>query len=107
MDAGRLPVWRGLELSSDDLVRRAVIQSLICNFRVSMESIERSHLINFRKYFARELDVLHGYADEGLVELEPDWIVVTPQGKLVVQAICAAFDRQRVTQQRRKAEALI
>ncbi len=107
VDAGRLPVWRGLELSPDDLVRRAVIHSLICNFRVSMEGIERSHLVNFRKYFARELDVLHGYADEGLVELEPDWIVVTPQGKLVVQAICAAFDRQRVTQQRRKAEALI
>lgn len=107
LEAGRMPVWRGLELSPDDLVRRAVIQSLICNFRVSMESIERGHLINFRRYFARELDVLHGYADEGLVELEPDWIVVTPQGKLVVQAICAAFDRQRVTQQRRKAEALI
>jgi len=107
VEAGRLPVWRGLELSPDDLVRRAVIQSLICNFRVSMEGIERSHLINFRRYFARELELLHGYADEGLVELEPDWIVVTPQGKLVVQAICAAFDRQRVTQQRRKVEALI
>ena len=40
LDAGRLPVWRGIELTADDLVRRAVIQALICNFRLSLESIE-------------------------------------------------------------------
>ena len=51
LDAGRLPVARGLELTQDDLVRRAVIQALACHFRVSIESIELAHLIDFRKYF--------------------------------------------------------
>jgi len=50
IDAGRLPVWRGLELTQDDLVRRAVIQQLICNFRLSIESIEIAYLIDFRRY---------------------------------------------------------
>ncbi|MBI2752448.1 MAG: oxygen-independent coproporphyrinogen III oxidase [Betaproteobacteria bacterium] len=93
LDAGRQPVWRGLELTQDDLVRRAVIQALICNFRLSVESIEISYLIDFRRYFAEELEDLKRLADDGLVELQPDWIVVTPRGRLIVRAVCMTFDR--------------
>jgi oxygen-independent coproporphyrinogen-3 oxidase len=101
LDEGRLPVWRGLELSPDDLVRRAVIQQLICNFRLSIERVEIAHLIDFRRYFADELADLRRLADDGLVEIEPDWIVVTPRGRLIVRAICMVFDRYlRSTQQR-------
>ncbi len=93
LDAGRLPALRGMELTPDDLVRRAVIQALTCHFRLSIESIELSYLIDFRKYFADELADLRRLADEGLVELAPDWIVVTPKGRLLVRAICMVFDR--------------
>ena len=93
VDAGRLPVWRGVELSADDLVRRAVIQSLTCNFSVSLESIELSWLIDFRRYFAVEMQDLRRLAEDGLVELQPDWIVVTPKGRLLVRAVCMVFDR--------------
>jgi oxygen-independent coproporphyrinogen-3 oxidase len=37
--------------------------------------------------------MLKKLADDGLVELEPDWIVVTPKGRLAVRAICMLFDR--------------
>jgi len=93
LDAGRLPVWRGMELSADDLVRRAVIQALCCHFRVSIESIELAHLVDFRRTFAAELDELKRLADDGLVEVQPDWIVVTPKGRLLVRAVCMVFDR--------------
>jgi oxygen-independent coproporphyrinogen III oxidase len=93
LDAGRLPVLRGLELSADDLVRRAVIHALMCQFRVSIESIELAYLVDFRRCFAVELKQLKKLADDGLVELEPDWIVVTPKGRLAVRAICMLFDR--------------
>jgi len=93
LDDGRLPVWRGIELTADDLVRRAVIQLLICNFRLSMESIELAWLIDFRRYFAEEMRDLRRLADDGLVELQPDWIVVTPKGRLLVRAVCMVFDR--------------
>jgi len=93
LDAGRLPVVRGIELTSDDLVRRAVIQALACHFRVSLESIELAYLIDFRKYFDEELKDLRRLAAEGLVELAPDWIVVTPKGRLLVRRICMVFDR--------------
>jgi len=93
LDAGRLPVLRGLELSADDLVRRAVIHALLCQFRVSIESIELAHLVDFRRYFAVELQQLEKLAQDGLVELQPDWIVVTPKGRLVVRAVGMLFDR--------------
>lgn len=74
-------------------MRRAVIQALTCHFRVSIEAIEISYLVDFRRYFAVELAVLKQLADDGLVELGPDWIVVTPKGRLLVRAVCMVFDR--------------
>ncbi|HEY7238491.1 MAG TPA: oxygen-independent coproporphyrinogen III oxidase [Burkholderiales bacterium] len=93
LDAGRPPVMRGLELTPDDLVRRAVIQALTCQFRVSIESIELSYLVDFRKYFAGELFELRRLEGDGLVEISPDWIAVTPKGRLLVRAVCMVFDR--------------
>jgi oxygen-independent coproporphyrinogen-3 oxidase len=93
LDAGHLPVLRGMELTPDDLVRRAVIQALSCHFRVSIESIELAYLVDFQRYFAAELADLRKLARDGLIELEPDWITVTPKGRLLVRVICMVFDR--------------
>jgi oxygen-independent coproporphyrinogen-3 oxidase len=93
LDAGRLPVARGIELTGDDLARRAVIETLACNFRVSIESIELAHLIDFASYFREELADLRRLEKDGLVELSPEWIVVTPRGRLLVRSICMVFDR--------------
>jgi oxygen-independent coproporphyrinogen-3 oxidase len=93
LDAGRLPVARGIELTADDLVRRTVIQALSCHFRLSIESIEDAHLVDFASYFSAELADLRVLQADGLVEVDPAWIVVTPKGRLLVRAICMVFDR--------------
>ena len=107
VDAGRLPVLRGLELSPDDLVRRAAIQALVCHFRISIESIEIAHLIDFKRYFSEELIDLAAFAEEGLVELTPDWIVVTPKGRLLVRAVCMVFDKHLRASRRRASSAKV
>jgi len=93
LDQGRLPLLRGIELSADDLLRRAVIQALICQFRVSIESVELAHLIDFGRYFAAELSDLRRLEADGLVEIQPEWIAVTPRGRLLVRTICMVFDK--------------
>ena len=93
LDEGRLPVVRGVELTPDDLVRRAVIQALACHFRLSIESIELAYLIDFKSYFAAELRDLRRLQAEGLVDLTDEWIAVTPRGRLLVRVVCMAFDR--------------
>ncbi len=101
IDWGRLPVLRGIELTQDDLVRRAVIQALICHFRLSKESIELAYLIDFDTYFASELADLGPYERDGLVDVDSEWIAVTPRGRLLVRAICMVFDRYQRENRRR------
>ncbi len=93
LDWDHLPVMRGIELTQDDLVRRAVIQALICNFKLSVESIELSYLIDFKEYFARELADLQLLVEQDLVDVSPEWITITPRGRLLVRSICMVFDR--------------
>ncbi len=90
---GELPVARGLALSRDDLVRRAVIMALMCQGRVDFESIELAYLLEFRQYFAPEMRQLGPLVESGLVQLESDGIRVTALGWHFVRGIAMVFDR--------------
>ena len=93
LDRGDLPVVRGMELSQDDLARRAVIQALSCNFRLSKQSIEVAYLLDFDRYFSSEMAELRQLALDGLVETDGDWITVTPRGRMLIRNVCMVFDR--------------
>ncbi len=58
IDAGELPVARGLALAADDFLRRRVIQLLACDFELSMPAVEAEYAIVFADYFAGELKQL-------------------------------------------------
>lgn len=93
LDRGETPVMRGIELTADDLVRRAVIQELMCQFALSKESIEVAYLVDFDRYFAAELRELREHERMGLISLDGGWITVSPKGRLLIRAICMVFDR--------------
>ncbi|MCO5109662.1 MAG: oxygen-independent coproporphyrinogen III oxidase [Burkholderiaceae bacterium] len=93
LNQGHLPVVRGLALTRDDLVRRAVIMALMCQGELIFEPIEQSWLIDFRTYFAPELEQLTEMAGQGLVTLGPDGVEVTDMGWYFVRGIAMVFDR--------------
>ena len=93
LERNELPIMRGLELNADDLVRRAIIQALMCHFELSKESFNVAYLIDFDRYFAAEMPELEDYAREGLLELSPQWITVTPKGRMLIRNICMVFDK--------------
>ena len=93
LDQGRLPIVRGLAVTRDDLLRRSVIMALMCQGRVQFESIELGHLIDFKAYFARELEALKDLQSHGLVTVDDSAIEVTPTGWYLVRAIAMTFDR--------------
>jgi len=93
VDGGMLPVQRGLALSRDDLVRRAVIMSIMCQGSVLYEPMEQAWLINFREYFAAELDALAEMQRNGLVELSAEGFKVTGLGWFFVRGVAMLFDR--------------
>jgi oxygen-independent coproporphyrinogen-3 oxidase len=90
---GQFPIQRGLALTRDDLLRRAVIMALMCQGRADFEAIGEAHLIDFAATFAKELEQLAPLQELGLVELGPGYIQVTDTGWYFVRAVAMAFDR--------------
>ena len=93
IDGGRLPVFRGIELNRDDLIRRDVITRLICHFVLDFAAVETRWGIRFDDYFADELSRLTEMAEDGLLEVDEARIRVLPRGRLLIRNICMAFDR--------------
>jgi oxygen-independent coproporphyrinogen III oxidase len=93
LDHHALPVMRGIELTADDLLRRALIQCLMCHFEVPIDALEEAHLIDFRKYFEEEIRELAPMRDAGLLTLDEHYLTVTPLGRFFVRNICMVFDR--------------
>jgi len=93
LDRGVLPVKRGYQLTDDDLVRRDAIARLMCDFVLRPAEIEARHGIRFAEYFDLEVAALAPLAADGLVELTPDAIRVTPKGRLLVRPVAMLFDR--------------
>ena len=93
LDQGRLPIVRGLALSRDDLVRRAVIMALMCQGELLFEPLEQAWLVDFRSYFAAELEHLHEMQEQGLVGISEEGIRVTAMGWYFIRGIAMVFDR--------------
>ena len=101
LDRGQFPVVRGIALSRDDLLRRAVIMSLMCQGEVLYESIELGYMVDFRKYFAAQMEVLRGMAEQGWVTLDDAGIQVTRSGWFLVSRVAMVFDRYLETDRTR------
>ena len=89
----RIPVYRGLELEADDLLRREVINQLMCNFKLDITRLESKWGINFSSYFESVIDTLHTMAEDGLLKIDDTSITVTLEGRLLVRSVCMLFDR--------------
>jgi oxygen-independent coproporphyrinogen-3 oxidase len=98
---GQFAVVRGLALSRDDLLRRAVIMALMCQGRVEFESVELAYLVDMKRYFVAELADMVALQEAGLVDLEPAAVQVTPLGWYLVRAVASVFDRHLRADQNR------
>ena len=100
LDRDVLPIMRGMELNADDLLRRAIIQALMCHFELAKDSFSNDFQIDFNDYFAIELEELRDYEREGLLEIFPQSIRVTPKGRMLIRNICMVFDKYLRTRQK-------
>jgi oxygen-independent coproporphyrinogen-3 oxidase len=101
LDHGRFPVVRGLALTRDDLIRRAVIMALMCQGQWLFESIDLAWLVDSRSYFATELESMRQLRDQGLVSMDDSGVQVTPMGWFFVRAVAMVFDRYLQTDRTR------
>ncbi|WP_178137903.1 oxygen-independent coproporphyrinogen III oxidase [Thermomonas hydrothermalis] len=92
VDAGRLPVSRGMQLSEDDTLRADLIQALMCQGEIPITALERRYGIEFHHYFAEDLKRLQPLVDDGLVVLSAQSIRATSRGRLLLRNIAMCFD---------------
>ena len=93
LERDQLPIMRGMELNADDLVRRAIIQDLMCHFELVKQTLNIAYLIDFDRYFETEMEELRDYEREGLLEMSDEGIRVTPKGRMLIRNICMVFDK--------------
>ena len=93
LDQGELPIVRGYQLTMDDVLRRFIIQRLMCNFELSIRSLEQAYPIKFANYFRLELEALDELRAMGLLTIDSEWIEVTLKGRLLIRNVCMVFDR--------------
>ena len=89
----KIPVFRGIELENDDILRREIINQLMCNNSLDITKLEKKWGIDFKQYFKSSLENLQKMADDGLLNIEKTKITITTSGRLLARSICMQFDR--------------
>ncbi|VAW82386.1 Coproporphyrinogen III oxidase, oxygen-independent [hydrothermal vent metagenome] len=95
LQAGQLPIARGVAINQDDRLRAEIIQQLICNNQLDIPSLERRHSIQFGRYFSTELTELAAMQADGLVDIKENRLTISARGRLLVRNICKVFDAYR------------
>jgi oxygen-independent coproporphyrinogen-3 oxidase len=91
--AGVLPIERGCELSREDMLRRFVIMSMMCNGTIPFAAVERDYLVSAQQVFRDELARLREFEALGLVRIDADGVTATTLGRFFVRPIAMLFDR--------------
>lgn len=90
---GALPVDRGFDMSTDDVIRREVIMTIMCSMPLHFDDFESRHGQSFTACFGEEIERLRPYAEAGLVDIDAHALRVTPKGRVFVRALAMVFDR--------------
>lgn len=93
LDAGGLPIAKGLDVDPEDQIRRRAILDLICHFELSFARFEAATGVSFVDHFAAEMQRLREQERDGLVEIDDAGIRITGKGRLLVRHVCMVFDR--------------
>lgn len=89
---GDVPTCAGHVLTEDDLIRRWVIEQLMCNLRLSFKEMNNRFGIVFEDYFVREAGELEGLCADGFLDQSDEGLKITPLGQVFIRNIAMVFD---------------
>jgi oxygen-independent coproporphyrinogen III oxidase len=87
INEGRFPIFRGHQLTQEDLVIRQHILNLMCTFHTSWEEDDMH-----TEFIEEAISRLKELEEDGLIVLDKRSITVTDLGKAFVRNICMAMD---------------
>ena len=89
----RLPILRGVRLTDEDVLRRAVISSLLCYGNIDKAAFNARWGVDFDDHFADELARLDPLRRDGLLQPGDDTITATTLGRIFIRVIAMVFDQ--------------
>lgn len=92
IDNGVLPSYRGVTMSTDDIIRKDVIQQIMCHGSIDIAATEQRFGIEFDAYFQAESARLATLAADGLIDVGTRRIGLTARGRLLMRNVAMAFD---------------
>ncbi len=106
LQAGRLPIQRGLRLTAEDARRRTLIMRLMCDRRLDFRRLSSDLGINIRQSYAAELATLDDLERDGAVELSETELRVTNRGTPLLRVIAQRFDAYHTPATGRHSQAI-
>lgn len=102
---GRLPIQRGVAITDDDRLRRSIIERLMCDLEVDID-IQARNFGRSGNDFEAEMESLAPMEQDGLIQRSGHKITVTTEGRTLVRAVGAAFDRYLKKGEQRHSKAV-
>jgi len=100
IDAGQFATVRGLALSADDRLRARVIEQLMCDLAVDLDTA------GGETDFSAELAAVDALSESGIVRRHGRHIAMTEKGRPFVRLVAAAFDAYLAKNQKRHSVAV-
>jgi len=92
IEADRLATVRGIALSADDRLRRDVIERVMCDLEVDIDSVAAKWSADSAPLKAAASDGILRFEEDGLASWDGRRIVVSERGRPFVRSIAALFD---------------
>ena len=92
LEEGKFPIYRGLKLKEDDVIRREVIRHTRTFFNIEFDFFGKKYSKNFKNYFSKELENLKSFEKDGLLKINENNIILTPLGEHFSPQIANVFD---------------
>jgi len=102
---GKLAVARGIAINDDDRLRRAIIERLMCDLSLDVDAVCAAHNADPAQ-FDSCLDAMAELQADGLLTRQGRKITITEDGRPLVRAACAAFDRYLKAGEARHSKAV-
>jgi oxygen-independent coproporphyrinogen-3 oxidase len=91
VQAGELPIARGVALTAEDRLNAEVIERLMCDLEVDLAAVAARHGSPAAALAAGKARLAPFVAD-GLAAVQGERVTITEAGRLLVRAVCTAFD---------------
>ena len=92
LEQNRLPIAKGIVLTGEDMIRREIIQEILCARRLDFSAIAQKYNLVFQEHFANAMAALRSMEQDGILTLAETGFQVNPCGFPFLRNIAMLFD---------------